>query len=247
MAKIESVGGVNHLSDVVRLSDAILVARGDLGMQFPLEKVPLLQRKIIDECLRMGKPVIVATQVLSSMIENPSPTRAEVTDVVNAISEGADAIMLTGETAIGEHPLEAVKWLKRIIDAYDSKVMVSRPSLGVGDVKLSFAYSVVVLSESLNAKLAVYTKMGRTALRIARFRPATPFYAASNNIKTLRKLAIVWGIKPLRVEAKDYHEGVDATYMKLIKLGELKTGEIAVLTYGILEEYEHTIKIVRVK
>ncbi len=246
IAKIETISAVRNLSEIIRESDAAVVARGDLGMHFPLEEVPWLQRCIIDCSHNFGKPVIVATQVLASMAESPAPTRAEITDIVTALAEGVDAIMLTGETAVGKYPVQAVKWLRRIIETYVDKVSYERRPPRSSDLKLNFAYSVVVLAESLNAKLAVYTKKGRTALRIAKFKPRTPFYASSSSARTLRRLSIVWGIEPLMVSAKDYGLGVDETYRRLVEEGKVESGDILVLTYGFIEEDEHTIKIRRI-
>ncbi len=246
IAKIETVSGVRHLKSIINESDVILVARGDLGMQFPLEDIPWLQRTIINESLKRGKPVIVATQILGSMTESPTPSRAEIVDVVTAMIEGADAIMLTGETAVGKYPLETVKWLKKIIEKYSEKISYPRPKpLDERDVKERFAYSVVILSEELRAKLAVFSKHGNTALRIAKYRPNIPFYVTSSNDKVLRKLSIIWGIKPIKVEAEDYMNGLKETYRVLLERNEVCYGDIIVLTYGMIEEEEHLIKIVR--
>jgi len=224
-----------------------LVARGDLGMHFSLEEVPWLQRTIIRRSIEYGKPVIVATQILASMTENPTPTRAEVVDVVTAMSEGADALMLTGEAAVGKYPLETVKWLRRIIETYEDKIQYPREKPPeTADVKQRFAYSIVVLAEELNAKIAVFTKEGRIALRIARYHPRTSLYAASNNKKIIRRLSIVWGVEPIEAEAENYVDGLEATYKALIEKEEIGYGELLVLTYGI-REAEHTIKIVRVE
>ena len=247
IAKIETISSIKNLDEIITNSDVILVARGDLGMQFPLEEVPWLQKSIINSCHKHGKPVIIATQVLASMINSPSPTRAEITDIVTAISEGADAIMLTGETAIGKYPIEAVKWLKRTIESYKNKITYPKQTPNTNNIKMKFAYSVVILAESLNSKLAVYTKKGRTAIRISKFKPKVKFYASSNNIKTLRKLSIIWGIEPLKVSSNNYIEGVEETYRKLIELNKLKNNETIILTYGFIEEDEHTIKIRKAK
>ncbi len=247
MAKIETVKGVENMEEIIPLSDAIIVARGDLGMQFPLEEVPKLQENIVLKSLKAGKPVIVATQILASMISNPTPTRAEVSDIAETVREGADGVMLTGETAVGKYPIETVKWLKKIIEACKDRVLRRREEHLGFSVKTKFAEGVVFLSESLNAKLAVYTRKGRTAFRISRFRPAIPFYAASSDVNVLRKLSIVWGVKPLKVEAENYMEGVNNTYKKLMQLGKLEKGETVVLTYGFIEEDEHIIKIVKAK
>lgn len=246
IAKIETVSGVRRLRSIINEADIILVARGDLGMQFPLEDIPWLQRTIMNESLKRGKPVIVATQILGSMAESPTPSRAEIVDVVTAMAEGADAVMLTGETAVGKYPLETVKWLKKIIEKYSEKINYPRPKpLDEKDVKERFAYSVVILSEELRAKLAVYSRHGNTAMRIAKYRPNTPFYVASSSNKVLRKLSIIWGIRPIKVEAESYTSGLKETYRVLLERNEVCYGDIIVLTYGMIGEEEHLIKIVR--
>jgi pyruvate kinase len=244
MSKIECVSAVKNLEEIVRESDMILVARGDLGMQFPLEEIPILQHKIIETARLMGKPVIVATQVLASMMENPAPTRAEVTDVAHAIAEGVDGIMLTGETAVGKYPVEAVKWLRSIIEANEERTNVELKPID-DDVQKKFAHSIAALAESISSKLAIYTQRGRMATRIAAYRPKIQIYAASNNIKTLRKLTMVWGIKPIKVEANDYKEGLEAAYQELLKNKYVSEYETVVLTYGLIEEGEHIVKIKR--
>jgi len=244
MSKIECVSAVKNLEEIVRESDMILVARGDLGMQFPLEEIPILQHKIIETARLMGKPVIVATQVLASMMENPAPTRAEVTDVAHAIAEGVDGIMLTGETAVGKYPVEAVKWLRSIIEANEERTDVKLKPID-DDIQKRFAHSIAVLAESISSKLAIYTQKGRMAIRIAAYRPKIQIYAASNNIKTLRKLTMVWGVKPIKVEANDYKEGLEATYQELLKNKYISEYETVVLTYGLIEEGEHIVKIKR--
>jgi len=244
MSKIECVSAVKNLEGIVRESDMILVARGDLGMQFPLEEIPILQHKIIEAARLMGKPVIIATQVLASMMENPAPTRAEVTDVAHAIAGGVDGIMLTGETAVGKYPLEAVKWLRSIIETNEGRVSVELKPID-DDIQKRFAHSIAKLAESISSKLAIYTQKGRMATRIAAYRPRIQIYAASNNIKTLRKLTMVWGLKPIKVKANDYKEGLEAAYQELLKNKYLSEDETIVLTYGLIEEGEHIVKIKR--
>jgi pyruvate kinase len=213
-------------------------------MQFPLEEIPILQHRIIETARLMGKPVIVATQVLASMMENPAPTRAEVTDAAHAIAEGVDGIMLTGETAVGKYPVETVKWLRSIIEANEERTNVELKPID-DDIQKRFAHSIAALAESISSKLAIYTQRGRMATRIAAYRPKIQIYAASNNIKTLRKLTMVWGIKPIKVEANDYKEGLEAAYQELLENKYVSEYETVVLTYGLIEEGEHIVKIKR--
>ncbi len=251
-AKIETRSAVQKLDEIVRASDYIIVARGDLGMHYPLEEIPNLQSRIVRTAIIMGKPVYVATQILASMVKSPIPTRSEIVDVVYAIKDGVDGFLVTGETAIGEYPVEVIRWLKKILNTYDVDAEAIRRNVSHELVKYAltqrdrFAEGVVNLSESLNAKLVVYTKSGGLAKRIAKFRPKTPFYAASSNLKILRQLSIIYGVIPVKVSSHEYSEGLDETFEKLKETGELCYGDTVVLTYGLIEEPTHLVKIVRV-
>ncbi|RLG02548.1 MAG: pyruvate kinase [Thaumarchaeota archaeon] len=243
IAKIETPTAVNRLEEIVDSADIILVARGDLGMYFSLEEIPRLQERIVDLCIEKGKPVIVATQILGSMVESPVPTRGEIIDVVSAIRQGVDVLMLTGETAIGRYPVEVVKWLSKIIETYEPDIIPERRrKLRDGDVRDRFAYGVVSLAESLDAVIGVYTRSGRTAMRIASFRPRCRIFSASNSKRTLRKLALIWGIESIMVSSKDYEEGLDELQSRIERL---IGGKIMVLTYGLREEALHTVRIVQ--
>lgn len=247
IAKIETPSALRSLDKIIDAADSVLVARGDLGMHFPLQEVPRLQERIVMESIKRGKPVIVATQILGSMIENPVPTRSEIVDVVTAVREGVDVLMLTGETAIGKYPVETVKWLRRILETYEPSTPPPKITLpkdaGIND---RFASGIVSLAESLNAVIAVYTISGRTALRIARCRPSNRIYAGSPSKKVLRKLSIVYGIEPLKVEAEDYNKGLEELQEKISSLKEIEDGAIIVLTYGMREEPLHMVRIVQV-
>lgn len=245
VTKIETRDAVENLSEVVEASDAVLVARGDLGMNFGLEEVPILQRRIVEESLRMGKPVIVATQLLESMINNPVPTRAEVSDVSNAVMEGVDALMLTGETAIGNYPVEAVRWLRRVVDRTESvyKPHIQRTSEHVKkSLKKRYAKGVVELAEDLNGVLAIYSMKGTTVFSIASLRPRTRFYVAVPSVNVARKLSIVWGTDVRVIESSDYMEGLEKLYTNLLGEGNIQEGEVVVLAYG-LKEREQVIKV----
>ncbi|RLE51878.1 MAG: pyruvate kinase [Candidatus Methanomethylicota archaeon] len=246
MSKIETKSSIANLFEIVNSSDAVLIARGDLGVHFPLERIPQLQQMIVETCIKSGRPVALATQLLSSMINSPSPTRSEMVDVVQAITEGVDMLVLTGETAVGKYPVEAVKWLKRIVRSYEGQVKPPRISPSADQKHERFAYGVVELAENLNSKLAVFTKSGLTALRIARFRPRVKVYAASPSKKALRDLSVIWGIEPVYVEAKEHAEGIDKTLDKLLKEEKLVDGDVVLLTYGLRDEPVHIVKIVQV-
>jgi len=248
IAKIETPVAVRRLKEIVAAADVVLVARGDLGMHFPLEEVPELQRKIIRLCVECGKPVIVATQLLGSMIESPVPTRSEVVDVVSALMDGVDVLMLTGETAIGRYPVEAVKWLSKIIERYEPTITPPKrevkPENHIGD---RFASGIVSLAESLNAVIAVYTRSGRTAERIASFKPTCRVISASPNEKTLRKLALIRGIETLQVSAQSYEEGLDELEVKIRSSHDIPENSTVILTYGMRGEPVHIVKIIQLR
>lgn len=245
ISKIETKEAVKNLNEVVEASDAVLVARGDLGMNFGLEEVPVLQKSIVETSHKVGKPVIVATQLLESMINNPVPTRAEVSDVTNAVLEGVDALMLTGETAVGKYPVEAVKWLRRIAERAESlyKPTIQRTTEYVKkSLKKRYAKGVVELAEDLGGVLAIYSMKGTTVFTIASLRPKTQYYAGVPTKEVARKLSIVWGADVKVIEASNYMEGLEKLYSSLVDSGELKKGDLVVLTYG-LRDKEQVIKV----
>ena len=213
IAKIEKAEAITNFDAILEQSDAIMVARGDLGVETPAEQVPVFQKNIIRRCNEVGKPVITATQMLNSMIENPRPTRAEASDVANAICDGTDAIMLSGETAIGKYPLQSVEMMARI--AYIAEeYMHTHPDPNFGKLSLealaveqrrsipaAISHVTSQIAEMLGARLIVAsTYSGYTARRVARERPATPILAATPNHVTYNRLALVWGVMPILVE-----------------------------------------------
>ena len=244
IAKIETRASIENLDEIIEATDVVLVARGDLGMNFGLEEIPHLQKLIVRKSLEHGKPVIVATQLLESMIENPVPTRAEIVDITMAVCEGVDALMLTGETAIGNYPVDAVKWLRKTIEVAESRVEIQRIRKPK-DVKMRFAKGIAELAEDLQAKLIIYSKKGKTAKTISILRPTIDFYTGTPSIRTLRKINILWGIKSCLVKAETYEEGLEETYKKLKELNEIRIGDLVILTYGLREE-EQIIKVRKV-
>lgn len=248
ISKIETVSAMNNLDEITDSSDALLVARGDLGMHFGLEQVPRLQELIVEKCLERGKPVIVATQLLGSMIDNPVPTRSEIVDILSAARDGVDTLMLTGETAAGKYPVEAVEWLKKIIETYDATITFRKIKLPRdADVKDRFAEGITMLAESLRASIAIYTKTGRVALRISRNRPSVNVYACSGSLKTIRRISIVWGVRPVKVNALEYFEGLEEMLSTLRSSGEIKNGDTVIFTYGLKDEPMHLVKIIQVR
>ena len=245
IAKIETKLAIENLEGIIDAADVVLVARGDLGMILGLEKVPHLQRFIVDKAIEMEKPVIIATQLLESMIESPVPTRAEVVDVNTAISEGVDALMLTGETAIGKYPVETVRWLRRIIKAAEENICITRRRTP-RSLWASFTKGVTSLAEDLHAKLMIYSVHGNTARLTSLLRPTIDFYVGTPNIKVLKQINILWGVKGYLVKASSYDEGLEETFKLLKRLNEIRLGDLVVLTYGLRGD-EQVIRVKRVE
>jgi pyruvate kinase len=252
VAKIETRSSVKNLDEIAEKADALLVARGDLGVNFGLEEVHSLQVAIVEKALELRKPVIVATQLLESMVEKPVPTRAEVVDVSTAVELGVDALMLTGETSVGKHPLEAVSWLARIVGFVEKTTLKKRLSAiserarsGAGDLGLLFAKGVLELAEDLGAKLVVFSMHGNTARRLSSLRPSIPVYVGSPSIRVLRKISVLWGVQPIRVEAQSYEEGLQKAVEKAREMGYISYGDLVVATYG-LREPRQKVEILRV-
>jgi pyruvate kinase len=199
VAKIERKEAVENFEAILQVADGIMVARGDLGIELPAQQIPLIQKKIIEKCLAAAKPVIVATQMMESMMVNPRPTRAEVSDVANAVIDHADAVMLSGETATGKYPVEAVQMMAKTIERtegspYDDLPEVSHPHYD--SVVFGIADSVHHLAKKLRVKAIVAaTDSGHTARMIARFRPETRLLVMTNNQIVERQLALVWGLE----------------------------------------------------
>ena len=240
MAKIEKPSAVNHLKEIIELADGIMVARGDLGVEMPLEKVPVAQKTIITKCNRAGKPVITATQMLDSMIRNRRPTRAEVTDVANAVFDGTDATMLSGETAIGKFPVETVQMMRAILleteSALDySQIMEERVRLPANTVTDAIAQASVSLAWDLSAAAIITpTSSGATARAVSQYRPSAPIIAAPTSAGTYRQLALSWGVIPVLVaRSANTDEMIEQAVKGAEDLGIVKQGDTVVLTAGI--------------
>jgi len=247
ISKIETRAGVERLEDIARESDAIMVARGDLGNFFPLEDIPGLQREIIGKSLSMGRPVIIATQLLESLMYSPVPTRSEVVDVMVAVREGVDALMLAGETAAGGYPVEAVRWMRRIVERAEHERSPAKVSEGAESLYDRFARGIALLAESLGAKIAVYTRSGRTAARISRYRPMTAIYAGSPSQRVARQLSVLWGASPMVLDGSSgREEALEALLLRLRELREVSFGDIVVVAYGIREGATEVVRIVQV-
>lgn len=242
IAKIEKSEAIEHLQEILQVTDGMMVARGDLGIDMPPQQVPLLQKQIIRACNRVGKPVITATQMLQSMVEHPRPTRAEASDVANAILDGTDAVMLSGETASGKFPVEAVQMMRHIAEITESDFPYDvwrrrrqDTESEIASVTEAISASSCAIAEEIKARAIVSSTMsGYTAQQIARHRPKTPVLAVSPLAKTQRRLALVWGVECFLV-SKIYvatDEMIDETVATLRPLN-LEQGERLVITAGI--------------
>ncbi len=222
IAKIEKPAAVARFDEILDASDAIMIARGDLGIEIPIEDLPLLQKRFIAQSINKGKPVITATQMLESMIHSPTPTRAEVTDVANAVLDGSDALMLSGETAIGKYPIQAVKIMDRIIRKVESQENYFRRFQDVSkrDTKVdnSVAFAAYELAKFSNSAVIVaFTFSGGTASRIARFRPKQPIVAITPNSYVARQLSLLWGVVPFLSQTVDTFEDMLRIARKVVK------------------------------
>ncbi|RLF24077.1 MAG: pyruvate kinase [Thermoprotei archaeon] len=242
IAKIETRSAVSHLEEIVDASDVVLVARGDLGMYFDLAEIPKIQETVIECCIKKGKPVILATQLLESMVNSPMPTRAEVVDVMNAVKQGVDALMLADETSIGRYPVDSVRWLRKVIEEAekDLDVEMENPEETIYD---KFAKGVAFLASSIRGKVIAYTRGGTTPRRLARYRIKVPMYAVTSNLKVARQINLLWGIRPLFVEAKDYQEAWAKAIEELKRAGEISYGDILVYTTGLVEGSTDMVRI----
>lgn len=239
IAKIENMEGVENIDEILRVVDGVMVARGDLGVEVPLEDVPSLQKKLIQRGIAAGKPVITATQMLDSMIKNPRPTRAEATDVANAIYDGTSAIMLSGESAVGAYPVEAVETMVRIALRAEADMdyirRFSRDTSASTDVTNAISHATVTSAHDLNASAIItVTKSGSTARILSRYRPACVIVGCTTEKHVWRQLALSWGTVPLMIAEESntddlFEHAVDAA----VKNGLVHDGELVVLTAGV--------------
>ncbi|MFQ5765704.1 MAG: pyruvate kinase [Rhodospirillales bacterium] len=240
MAKLEKPAAMEHLDEIVNLSDAIMVARGDLGVEVPPEEVPALQKRIVFACREAGKPVVVATQMLDSMVHSPTPTRAEASDVATAVYDSADAVMLSAETAVGEYPAEAVTMMDRIIrqvekDPHYRKLAEAEhyaPEATAADAITAAARQV---AQTISASVIVtFSSTGSTTLRAARERPAVPVLGLTPRADTARKLAIAWGVHTVRTKDLQTFRDMVVVAIRMVKQEEFAdVGDPVVITAGV--------------
>jgi pyruvate kinase len=254
VAKIEKAQALDDLERILATADAVMVARGDLGVELPFETVPLVQKRLIREANRHGKPVITATQMLESMIHAPRPTRAEASDVANAIVDGTDAVMLSAETATGDYPEEAVQAMDRIIremernpvEGRDERRGTTRPGVTVED---AIALGTSAVARMLSTPLIVtLTQGGFTSRKVAATRPPVPILAVTTVPATYRQLALVWGVMPVLVDRVPGYDAMLAVVRDLIlKRGYAQRGDRIVMTAGVPWEVSGSTNLIKVE
>ncbi len=251
IAKIEKHEALRNIDEIIRVADGIMVARGDLGVEIPLETIPNVQKSLVRKANIEGKPVIIATQMLRSMVDSPRPTRAEATDVANAILDGADAVMLSEETASGNYPVEAVQFMSRI--ALSAETAFPHDSylklVPKKEVSESVAHASCVLSDHLDAAgIVAPTRSGYTAKQISRFRPRGKIIALSPEPVTIRRLALYWGCLPsLVADAKDTDALIEKSAKTALETGHVVKGDLVIITAGHPVWVPGLTKMLRVK
>ena len=239
ISKIEKPQALNDISNIIRLSDAVMIARGDLGVELTPQQVPTIQKQLIQNCRKVGKPVIVATQMLESMISSSSSTRAEASDIAGAVFDGADAVMLSAETSIGNFPEESVEVMESIIGSVEKHIKKFPED---GPIKLDIEASIyhavaqatVDLSEKIEAKLILaFTTTGNTAIRIARERPKMPIIAATMSKSVKRRLNLIWGIRTIYIADNEFEDCLSKTVLEIKKIGLVSGGDNIVVVSGM--------------
>lgn len=255
ISKIENIEGIDNFEEILEASDGIMVARGDMGVEVNFARLPGIQKRFIKRCQQSGKTVITATQMLESMIQNPLPTRAEITDVANAVFDGTSAVMLSGETAMGTYPAEAVAAMAKIAEQAEQDDPRFLPGanmwyeMDAQDTTNAVGHAACTLARDINAKAIMsITKSGYTALRMSKFRPATMLIAATPHEKTYHQMALIWGVYPLMVENL---QNVDVLVYRCLeegrKEGLLHTGDKVVISAGVPLDVTGKTNMIRVE
>lgn len=254
ISKIENMQGVQNIDEIIRVSDGIMVARGDMGVEIPLEDVPVIQKMIIKKVCEAGKKVITATQMLDSMMKHPRPTRAEATDVANAIYDGTSAIMLSGETAAGMYPIEALKTMVRIAVRTEQDInymqrFKQRKTMCNPDVTNAISHATCTMAGDLNAAAIItVSKSGRTARMVSKYRPDCPIVGACLTDKVYRQLALSWGVIPLLIEEKTQAEELfDYAVDAAEEAGLIESGDVVVITAGVPLGISGTTNMIKVQ
>ncbi|MCR8746119.1 pyruvate kinase [Romboutsia lituseburensis] len=252
ISKIENQEGVDNLDEILKVSDGIMVARGDLGVEIPTEDIPVVQKMMIRKCNELAKPVITATQMLDSMIRNPRPTRAEVTDVANAIYDGTDAIMLSGETAAGKYPVEAVKTMasiaKRTEETLDYDNLLKKNASNNTTVTDAISHATCTTAIDLNASAIITsTSSGHTARMVSKFRPQCPIIATTTNEKAMRQLGLTWGVYTVKSSSsKNTDEVIENSIEAAKSANFINNGELVVITAGVPVGVSGTTNLIKV-
>lgn len=238
VAKIEDQHAVKHVNDIIRASDAVMIARGDLGIECAMEELPIIQRRIIKRCLQIGRPVIVATHMLESMIENPLPTRAEITDVANAVFEQADAIMLSGETTVGKYPVQCVRILDRVVRRISRSGGAGYARDAIMDtIRMKTMHSAVTLANSFpNSKIVVFTRRGYMADHASHLRPeSAPIFAFSPSAEVIRRLALNWHVHPIQMSfGIDPEHAIADAEVELARRGLVVKGDQLIILSDVM-------------
>lgn len=254
IAKIENMQGVENIDEIIRVSDGIMIARGDMGVEVPLEEVPVIQKMIIKKVYNAGKQVITATQMLDSMMKNPRPTRAEATDVANAIYDGTSAIMLSGETAAGLYPIESLKTMVKIAKRAEEDIDYNtefkhRESTQYQDITNAISHATCTTAIDMNAAAIItVTKSGRTARMVSKYRPNCPIIGCSTYDYVCRQLNLSWGVIPLLLREEINTDELFQHAMEAAeKVGHVKKGELAVITAGVPLGISGTTNLIKVQ
>lgn len=254
ISKIEKYEAIKNLDSIINSSDAIMVARGDLGIEAPIEEIPLIQKDIIRKCNISGKPVITATQMLESMVKSPTPSRAEVTDVANAILDGTDAVMLSAETAVSDDPVRVVTTMRRIVEKTESKINYRKrlsdlsETVQNDDISDAIAFSAARVASDVNASCIVcLTSSGSTARRIAKYRPEIPILAIAGSKRVQSLCELMWGVEPLEANlTEDVSESIEISKRIILEMKYAKKGDRVVFTLGTPMGVSGTTNLIQV-
>lgn len=256
IAKIENKQGLKNFSEILKVADGIMVARGDMGVEMPYERLPGIQKKIISRCLELGKIAITATQMLESMIVNPTPTRAETSDVANAVFDGSSAVMLSGETAAGQYPVEACASMRKIANQAEEDLLAAEitgsravRNYSMNDLTNAVGHSAYTMAYDIDAgAIMAITKTGYTATKMSKFRPVTQIIAMTPYDKTYHQMALEWGVLSVRVDYKDNLEELMTHCIKVAQnSGLVRHGEKVVITCGMPLDVPGNTNIIRVE
>jgi len=252
IAKIEKHEALLNIDRILDAVDGLMVARGDLGVEIPIEDIPRVQKMLIDKANRAGKPVITATQMLKSMVESPRPTRSEVTDIANAILDGSDAVMLSEETAIGDYPVESVETMSRIAekaeDIFPYTEWISKFEKETLSTEEAVALSACQIAHRINASaITSSTKSGSTTRHVAKYRPSQPIFAMTPDETAYRQLCLVWGAIPFLIAPTDNTDNLEKiTMQKAVETGDLQSGDTVVLTAGVPLNIKGTTNLIKI-